>query len=126
MIPAALGSDGEESYAPSIFVYSLLDVSLVVSFVFLRRICDSRQWQSAYTLLACTFGMWAVLDFIEALMFLDWIPYTSGLIDCLWYLPHVPTILAAGSDLRVAEPVRSESRTCHESSVYDANHGKPK
>jgi len=96
LIPAALHSGGAESYAPQIFVYVMLDLSIAISFVYLRKICDDRRWRMIYALFAASFAIWVVVDLAEALMWWEILPFPqNNLAELIWYLPHIPVVLAA-------------------------------
>lgn len=92
-----LESDFGASWVPSLYLFFILDVMLVLRFGFLARQLDGRSRLAAW-LLTLYCGLTALLDLTEALMFHGVFDLNDIRANLIWSLPFVVLVLAARCD----------------------------
>ncbi len=102
LIPSRINEAAYSTWVPSLYLFVVLDVLLVIRFAILAR-NTSERWRPVYALLALTFFFWALLDLAECLAYAGILDWQEGQIqDLLWNAPWVSLVAAAR--LRHAPP----------------------
>ncbi len=98
LIPAKQGESVYLSAWTSFSMYGVFDLVLLASFATLWSARDlAPRWRSIYGLMLVNVTTWALLDFTEGAMEVEFIPWVDSgtALDILWFLPYAPVILAA-------------------------------
>jgi signal transduction histidine kinase len=104
VIPVVLAPATYASYVPSYVMYFTLDLLLVIAFLRLVRLAAGTAWHEVYVLVGATAACWLVLDAVEALQWVEIIPWVDAgtPVDLPWLLPFLP--LAAAALIQVRHP----------------------
>ena len=107
IIPGAMNPEVYDTWIPSLLLYVVLDVYVVMRLVYLRRASSGSHWETVYTWLLATAVLWMVTDSYEALSYIGVVPFVwSGtVLDLVWFSPFFTVVVAARSrDLQFLSP----------------------
>ncbi|MFQ5526712.1 MAG: diguanylate cyclase domain-containing protein [Thermoanaerobaculia bacterium] len=95
LVPATMDPDSYWAGAPSFTLYVLLDIYLVLRAA--RAIAGSVQgrWRLIYSWLLATCSAWLILDTVEALMWIEVLPWVEGGTpwDLPWMVPMITLVM---------------------------------
>jgi diguanylate cyclase (GGDEF)-like protein len=82
---------------PSLVLYLLLDCVLVLNLAGAARSAVGSRWRTLYGWLLAAAALWLLTDALEAVMFVDLLPWrpAGDPSDLLWWMPFVPLLAAA-------------------------------
>jgi PAS domain S-box-containing protein len=95
-VPATFNMPEYETWVPSLIMYWVFDVYILLNLLYLRGTAPCRDWRILYTWLALAPACWVITELIELSYFLTWHGQSwpvSGL-DVIWYVPWIAITLA--------------------------------
>ncbi|MFQ5528114.1 MAG: ATP-binding protein [Thermoanaerobaculia bacterium] len=98
LIPGTLDAERYTTWLPSMYLFQILDICLVVFFLRLFHDAKDSSWRAQHGLLLTTVLLWTALDLVEALGWSGVFTFEApGPLDLLWTLPLATLALAARS-----------------------------
>lgn len=98
LLPSILALERYKTWLPSMYLFLVLDLTLIVLFGRLFGDARSRRWRGVYGFLVVTAILWALLDLLEVLSYAGRVELAAGApLDILFSLPLVTLVLAARS-----------------------------
>lgn len=97
IVPHFYESELYWTWVPSLYLYLVCDMVLLLRLYILLRTCGGRRWSVMYSWLILVVATWSCLDTLEMLMSSGVIPYlpVGSPVDALWYLPYLELFLLA-------------------------------
>ena len=114
IIPGAMNPEVYDTLVPSLLLYVVLDVYVLMRLVYLRRDSSGSHWETVYTWLLATALLWMVTDSYEALSYIGIVPYVwSGtVLDFAWFPAFFTAVVAARArELQFLSPTVHTHRT---------------
>ncbi|MGI9626315.1 MAG: ATP-binding protein [Longimicrobiales bacterium] len=96
VLPAAVNAEAYLTWVPSMLLYAVLDVYVLLRLLVLYREDDASAWRPTYALLMVTAGLWLGTDALEALALMDLVSLApvGTPIDAVFFLQFF-TLIAA-------------------------------
>ncbi len=112
VIPTVFKPEAYDTWTPSLLLYVILDVFILLRFLYVLSDCWSARWTTFYVMLGLTATLWAFTDLFEGLSYFGVAAAdfdSGGALDWLRFLP-VATLTAAARLKGHAFPPLGEAR----------------
>ena len=98
VIPAVFKPETHDTWTPSLLLYVILDVFILLRFLYMLSDCWSTRWTTLYVMLGLTATLWASTDLLEGLSYLGVAAAdfdAGGALDWPWFLLLATLTVAA-------------------------------